>query len=74
MQDVAVPRLNLNANLTCYKCGEKGHLAQECPHTGSSAVAQRQQTPIVHTHQTSCAGPTLFPIRNPTLSQTITSC
>ena len=33
----------------------KGHLAWECPHTGSSVVAQRQQTPIFNANQTSCA-------------------
>ena len=34
IQDVIVPRLKWKANLSCYKCGEKGHLAQECPQTG----------------------------------------
>ena len=31
VQDMKAPRLNWKANLTCYKYGEKGHLAQECP-------------------------------------------
>ena len=51
----------------------KGHLAWECPHTGSSAIAQRQQTPIVNTQQANYPGPTLFPDTNLNLSQTITA-
>ena len=27
IQAVNVPRLNWKANITCYNCGEKGHLA-----------------------------------------------
>ena len=72
IQDVKAPRLNWNANLTFYHGGEKGHLAQECPHKGSSAIAQRQQTQIIPTEQSSYTGPTLFQVSNPTLSQTIT--
>ena len=52
---------------------EKGHLSCECPHAGSSVVAWRQQTQIVNGYQTNCAGPTLFPATNLTLSQTITA-
>ena len=70
---MTVPRLNWKANLICYKGGEKGHLTQECPHTGSSAVAQRQQTLIVNTHQTSCADPTLFPAQTITAETPITA-
>ena len=67
------PDLTGKANLTCHKCGEKVHLAQESSHTGSSAVAQSQQTPIVNSKKTSCASLTLFPATNPTVSQTITA-
>ena len=71
IQDVNAPTLNWKANPTCCNYGEKGHLAQECPHTGSSAAAQRQQTPIVNTQQANYTGPTSFPATNPTLFQTI---
>ena len=54
------PRLNLRVNLTCNKCGEKGHLAHECPHTGSSAITQRQQTPIANTQLANYTAPTFI--------------
>ena len=50
-QIATVPRSNWKENLTCYKCGEKEHLARECPHTGSSVVAQNQQTHAVCANQ-----------------------
>ena len=65
------PKLNWKANLTCCKCRQKGHLAQECPHTGSSAIAQKEQTPLINSQQSSYAGPTLFPATNLVLLQII---
>ena len=73
VQDMNAPILNWKVNLTCYKCGEKRHLTSECPHTGNSAIAQRQQIPVANTQQVSYTGPSLFPATNPTLSQTITA-
>ena len=70
--DVTVPRQYLKGNLTCYKNEVTGLLTQECSHTGSSVVAQNQQTPIVSAHHISYAGPTLFPATISTVSQTIT--
>ena len=32
IQEMNAPRLNWKANLTCYKCEEKGHLNQEFLH------------------------------------------
>ena len=49
----------------------KGVLTEECLHTGSSALAQRQQTPIVNTQQAGCTGPTLLPATNPILFPTM---
>ena len=65
IQDMDVPRLKWKANHTCYRWGEKGHLAQECPHTCSSAIAQRQQTPIANSQHAHYSGPNLFPATNP---------
>ena len=73
MQNMNAPRLNWRANLTCYKCGEKGILAQEYPHIGTLAIDQRQQTPIANTQQANYTGPTLFPAKNSTFFQTITA-
>ena len=67
------PGLNWKAILTCNKCRERGYLAQECQHTGSSAIAHRQQTLIANTQQANYTGPTLFPTTNATLSQSITT-
>ena len=39
-QDVTVSGPDCEANLTCYKGGERGNLAEECLHTGSIAVTQ----------------------------------
>ena len=71
IQDMNAARLNWKANLTCYKCGEKGYLAHECPYLHSSAITQRQQTPLANTKQANYTCPTLFPAINPFLSQTI---
>ena len=71
-QNITAPRPNWKANFMCYEGGQKEHLARECSHTGNSTITQSQQTLIISTQQTSCAGPTLLPATNPTLSQTIT--
>ena len=72
-QDMNGARLNWKANITCYKCGDKGHLAQECPHIGSSAIAQRKQTAKVYIQQANYTGSNLFPATESTFSQIITS-
>ena len=41
VQDKSALRLNWKANLSCHKCGEKGHFTQEWPYTGNSAFFQR---------------------------------
>ena len=70
---MTIPRLNWKANLTCYKKWRKEAFSMRMSLTGSSVVAQWQQTPVVNVHQTSCADPTLFPATNPILSKTITA-
>ena len=41
--------------------------------TGSSTITYSEQAMIVNPQQTSCAGPILFPVKEPTLSQIITT-
>ena len=43
---INVVRLNWKANITCYNWRDKGHLAQECPHTGNANVPQSQPTQL----------------------------
>ena len=66
-------RLNWKANLTSYKCGEKGYLARECPHTGNAATVQSQSSQTIMTSQITHSGPTLLPAIHLTLSPTITT-
>ena len=73
MSALVVYKKHYLSNLTCFKSGEKGHLAQVCPHTGSAAIAKRQQILIASIQQVNYTGQILFPATNPTLSQTITS-
>ena len=73
VQDVNAPSLNWKTNFTCCKCGDQEHLICEYLHTGSSAIVQREWTPIINTQQASYTGPTLFSATNPTLSKAITA-
>ena len=67
-----MPRLKWEANLTCYKRGNKGHLAREFPVTGNAVVSSPSQNKCPTTSQTNPTGTTLLTATNPTLYQTIT--
>ena len=71
--NVNVPRLNSKTNLTCYKCGDKTHLARKCPHTGNAAVSQPQSTQSPTVSQADMTGTSLLLAANPTLSEIIDS-
>ena len=72
MQDTKTPKLKWKENCICYKSGNKGHPAQECPYTGNSAIVQKQQIPVANTQQASFTHLTLIPAIKPTFSLTTT--
>ena len=50
--NASLPRPNWKANLTCYKCGEKGHLTGECLHIGNATTTQPQSPQTIINPQT----------------------
>ena len=53
-----LPRLNWKVNLTCYKNGEKGHLAREWTHIRNAAITQNHSAQTITACQTTPPGPT----------------
>ena len=67
----SAPRLNWKANPPCCKCGEKGHLARECPHAEKTAILRINPHQDANTPHLNAVGFILLPTTISSLSQTI---
>ena len=50
-QTASALRLNWKSSLTCYKCGEKGHLVRECPDTRNISTTENQSPQAANTQK-----------------------